>query len=456
MHNPEVMEVARPGSRTARLFNDDMNKNAVEIDGAIVPLEQSGEGLLGAMKTCLPSAKCAAWESPAFAPPADPAGPKWNVGLDKKSSHRADIQKQLDTVKHVILPAGTYYLDGPLKLGKTQSLIGSGMDKTVLISLDKDKDLILDDGSGRMRLADLTLQGGRHGIYHNGPGLQVNDLCISHVTIRSMSKAGICFENIYGWDNNFVDFVNFVDCPVGIRQFAANFQSDEGKTVNYMDKCVFYQCQFIRCGKALELMARRASGGNLWINCLFMDSTEFVANMINHSPATFANCDFIGNAGSPVVGTNGHLFLIGCRFTADTTAAIDLIDAWSVSAEGCIFDPGSSGSTVVTNFSPGWVDMSTDSNKQMMGKRGFFFYNCTSRVAVGDAFRNGFVYNSIFTKDPALSRKAVMVSAGKAVALITTPSEPVPRLLSGSEFAHALVSEYTPPASAKPEKKKKK
>jgi hypothetical protein len=459
VHNPDVMEVKRDGSKTVRLFNDTMNKNTVEVDGTVVAVEQSGEGLLGALKNCLPATKSVAWEVPAFAPPPDPAGAKWDVGLDKKKSQREELQKLLDTVKHVVLPPGTYYLDGPLKLGKGQSLVGSGMDKTVLISLDKEKDLIMDDGTGRMILTDLTLQGGRYGIYHTwttGPNLQVVDLCISHVTIRSMSKAGLCFEHIYGWDNNFVDFVNFVDCPIGIRQLATNFGTAENQSLTYMDKCVFYQCQFIRCGKALDLQARRASGGNLWVNCLFQDSTECAATMINHSPATFANCDFIGNAGAPVIGTNGHLFVIGCRFTADTAKAIDLIDGFSVSAEGCTFDPGSSGSTVVTSFTPGWIDISIDFNKQMMAKRGFFFYNCTSRMPVGDAFQNGLVYNSIFTKEPVLSRKAVMVSGGKPMVLLNTPSEPVERLLVGSILPYPLVSEFTPSASSKPEKRKKK
>jgi len=459
VHNPDVMELKRDGSRTVRLFNDTMNKNTVEVDGAVVPTEQSGEGLLSALKDCLPATKSVAWESPAFAPPPDPAGAKWEVGLEKRKSQREEIQKLLDTIKHVILPPGTYYLDGPLKLGKGQSLVGSGMDKTVLISLDRNKDLILDDGTGRMILTDLTLQGGRHGIYHTwstGPNLQVVDTCISHVTIRSMSKAGLCFEHIYGWDNNFVDFVNFVDCPIGIQQLATNFGTAENQSLTYMDKCVFYQCQFIRCGKALDLQARRASGGNLWVNCLFQDSKDCAATMINHSPATFANCDFTNNAGDPVVGTNGHLFVIGCRFTADTAKAVDLIDGFSVSAEGSLFESGSSSNTVVTSFTPGWVDISIDFNKKMMAKRGFFFYNCTTKIPVGDAFRNGLVYNSIFAKDPALSRKAVMVNDGKPLVLLGTPSEPVERLLVGSTLPYSLVSEYTPSPSAKPEKRKKK
>jgi hypothetical protein len=178
--------------------------------------------------------------------------------------------------------------------------------------------------------------------------------------------------------------------------------------------------------------------------------------MINHSPATFANCDFIGNAGEPVVGTNGHLFAISCRFTADTAKAVDLLDGFSVSAEGCTFEPGTSGNTVITSFTPSWIDVKIDFNKQMMAKRGFFFYNCTSKIPVGDALRNGFVYNSSFTKDPALGRKAVMVLDGKPLPLLNTPSEPVGRLLVGSTLPYPLVSEHVPTASGKLEKKKKK
>jgi hypothetical protein len=140
------------------------------------------------------------WERPLFESPPDPAGPKWRVGLEGKPSSSDLLQDQLDKKGMVLLGPGTYYLDKPLKLGKGKSLIGAGMDRTVLIAKSAEIDLIVSDGTAQMVLCDITLQGGRNGIYHRwsaGPSLQFTDVTLSHVTIRSMADSGIKYENLW-------------------------------------------------------------------------------------------------------------------------------------------------------------------------------------------------------------------------------------------------------------------
>jgi hypothetical protein len=76
------------------------------------------------------------------------------------------------------------------------------------------------------------------------------------------SEAGLCFTDIFGYDNNFFEQVIFYNCKSGLKQLATTGGTEVVATINYMDKNVFYQCQWLNCGKALDLTAIRASGGN--------------------------------------------------------------------------------------------------------------------------------------------------------------------------------------------------
>ena len=392
------------------------------------------------------------WERPLFESPPDPAGPKWRVGLEGKPSSSDLLQDQLDKKGMVLLGPGTYYLDKPLKLGKGKGLIGAGMDRTVLIAKSPAVDLIISDGTAEMVLCDITLQGGRNGIYHRwsaGPKLQFTDVTLSHVTIRSMADSGIKYENIYGWDNNFVDHVAIVDCAHGFRQVADHFGKDDDPVLCYMDKNLFYQCQFINCGKALELQSYRNSANNAWVNCLFKNSQTHAAKLSNHSLTMFANCDFIDNNGAPTVSTGGRIYLLSCQFESNTATAVDFVDCYALTAEGCTFRRSETSMTVLQSGKPAWIPASAHpDNQRTFDARNSYLINCVFAVPVG-GLRNAVIFNSSFTFDKTLNARATIMIAGKTTSILPGVPEPQPKLLRGSQFPSLLSSGYQPPTSKK-------
>jgi hypothetical protein len=425
-----------------RLFSEDILDKSTTLNGKTLPASLNAEQAQDIAKIAyLPSAGVA-WERPQFDPPPDPAGAKWKTGLESKPSSSAALQEQLDRQGVVLLGPGTYYLDKPLRLGRGKGLVGAGMDRTVLIAKSPETDLIVSDGTAGLMLCDLTLQGGRNGIYHRwsaGPPLQFTDVLLSHVTIRNMADSGIKYENIYGWDNNFIAQVHFVDCAYGFRQVGSHFGSDQDPVLSYMDKNVFYQCQFIGCGKALELLSYRNSQNNAWVNCLFKDSRIEAVRLGNHSLTMFANCDFIDNAGQPSVLSNGRLYLISCAFETSSAATFDFVDAYGLTAEGCTFKRSGQSQAVVQSGKPAWITFIHPDNVRTFENRNSYFTNCTVSVPVG-AIRNAVIFNSLFSLDQQLNAKGVFLLAGKALPWLSGQSDPEPMLLRGSVFPYRLTS----------------
>lgn len=433
-----------------QIFSGDPFDKSVILNGA--PLAEQPTALQAKEITRMVCDSSAGkpWERPLFESPPDPAGPKWRVGLEGKPSSSDLLQDQLDKKGMVLLGPGTYYLDKPLKLGKGKGLIGAGMDRTVLIAKSAEIDLIVSDGTAEMVLCDITLQGGRNGIYHRwtaGPKLQFTDVTLSHVTIRSMADSGIKYENIYGWDNNFIDYVAIVDCAHGFRQVADHFGSDNDPVLCYMDKNLFYQCQFINCGKALELKSYRNSANNAWVNCLFKNSQVHAAKLENHSLTMFANCDFIDNNGAPTVSAGGRVYLLSCQFESNTAKATDFIDCYALTAEGCTFRRSEASATVLQSGKPVWIAASAHpDNQRSFDARNCYLTNCTFAVPVG-AIRNAVIFNSSFAFDKALNAKASIMIAGKTTAILPGVPDPQPKFLRGSQFPSLLSSGYQPPTS---------
>lgn len=386
-----------------------------------------------------------AWEAPVYRqPPSVPSGAIRPEG-------RAELQAKLDTDKIVILEPGVYVLDGPLKLGAGKVLIGSGMDKTFLDGASQAVDLIVDDGTSTLLLSDLTLSRARNGIFHkspfgpNGTQVQFTDSVLSHVCIRDMTEAGLFFTDIFGYDNNFFEQVIFYNCKSGLKQLATTGGTEVVATINYMDKNVFYQCQWLNCGKALDLVAIRASGGNCWINCRFQDNTECVSKAKNHSPMTFVNCDLINNAGHPVVGTDGFLYLIACRFNAGARNPVDLADSFSVTLEGCkLFRPAGS-STVLTSGTPEIDLRHPYAFAAYTNRRFHLFNNYMPTISLGGLNAALLVNNSLGTVNPApwSSRFAAFYYSSLGI-LDSGAAVPGTRLLNGSTFP-AWLSSGAPP-----------
>jgi hypothetical protein len=389
------------------------------------------------------------WERPQFNPIPDPAGPSWNADLGSKPSSRAAIQSEIDSKGVAILGPGTYYLDGPLVMGRGEGLVGAGADRTVLIAKNSGIDLIVGDPAGgptNLILTDLTLQGGRSGIRHTVSGAQFTDMTISHVTIRDMADSGIWLENIYAWDNNFFEAVNITRCPSGIKQRApSGAVSDSSPTLTYLDKNVFYQCQITACGRALDLIGNRSSNGNTWVNCRFADNTQYVSAMRAHNTAIFVNCDFINNNGHPVVNVQGQLYMVACAFSDTTSGATDFVDGIGVSLEGCTFSRAGSSGVVITAGSPNWIDLSNPANNSDYRNHNSFFFNCHSTNVPLNLMFSGLVVNSSFPDRADLSVRAAIVT-GQGLTVTTLVPGAVntadvrSKLLIGSVFPPGLTA----------------
>jgi hypothetical protein len=361
------------------------------------------------------------WEGPLFVPIPDPAGSNWNQDLASRPDSTTYIQNLIDTQGIASLPAGTYYISSSLKMGAGEGLIGSGMSSTVIIAKNSDIDMIVNRGGAGLNLADLTLQGGKNGIHHQSPDLttvlQFSLMLLSHVTFRDMKNAGIQIQDIFGWDNNFVDYLNFVNCPSGIQQMpSSSFVSGgpETQTMCYMDKTVFYGCQFMGCGIGVNLPAKRANNLNAWINCLFQNSTNTAMNLENCKGHLLANCHFINNAGNPTIQNNLNTDFVSCLFRADALGKTML--GTQTCAEGCTFERGTSNSAF------------------LLAASGInSFYNCNVKMPAGTIL-HGMLFNSFFSSNPMYNQQGMIIYNQIPYAFLMGIPIPSPQLLFGNKW----------------------
>ncbi|MFH1496647.1 MAG: hypothetical protein ABII82_02360 [Verrucomicrobiota bacterium] len=434
-----VDEAAAPFRVSAREGGDpDFYINEVGYASLLPPSYQtslrdmiSGSGRLGA-----------AWETPSYGAIPDPAGPDWMVNrAGSVPDSTALIQGLIDTYGIARLGPGIFYISAPLKLANGQAIVGAGADSTVIMAKTSSLNMIVaNDASDpnrltSIRLADLTLQGGNNGIHwepvgtgaYNGRYAQFNLCSIHHVTFRNFANAGMHFDKIYGVDNNFWSYLNFVDCAVGIKQTVDPYYvSGETPTMMFVDKVTFYKCQFIGNGLALDLPAKRGSNLNCWISCLFADNSEGVASMNNWVSTLFANCDFVNNG--PVSGknqtfvNNTSVSFLSCRFEAGASGGDELFGC-PVAVEGCLFERAGSADAVL---------LSTASSP-------IFFFNSHSidmpLNATGTT--GGLLLNNTFgaASDAAFGKRAVTVSSGVPIALDSSGSVPQPQILFGGDWS---------------------
>ena len=437
-------------ARRFQLFSTSSTSTTRLLNGVTITPPLGATPAATLMRTISTARTDPAWERPTFTAIPDPAGPAWNTDLASKTSSRAAIQNEINTKGIAVLGQGIYYLDGPLTIGPRQGLVGAGMDRTVLIAMNTSIDLVAssaDSNAVVMLLADLTLQGGRAGIHHTTSGAQYTGMTLSHVTIRDMADSGIWLENIYAWDNNSIDFLNILNCPSGIKQRAASGTvTDSDPTLTYLDKNVFYQCQFIGCQRALDLRGNRASNGNAWINCLFQNNSVYAASMQSHNSAVFTNCDFKNNGGHPMVFAQGQLYMVGCTFDDTDSGVTDYIDGISVSLEGCVFSRQGSSTAVITAANPTWIDISNPSNNTSYRNHHSHFFNCLSTNVPINLMFAGLTVNSSFPDRADLSVNAAMVTNEGAtvttlVAGTVNPSTIRTQLLVGAVFPPSMTAE---------------
>jgi len=409
----------------------DFKINGVVGDGSIAvadigrlhelfaPLDRSGEP----------------WEEAVFETLPDPGGPNWKASVATAIQSGTDdsgrIQNMIDSSPNGVafIPAGTYYIAKPLVLGKDKGLVGAGRDKTLILALSTSIDMIVpgdsihpnSGGDQRFILSDLTLQGGRSGIFHSsgntGRYTQLNDVFLSYVQFREMKDAGILFQDIYGWDNNFLDHLTFVNCKTGFRQaFPSAPKAGENADNNYIDKTIFYKAQFIGNQLAVEFAAHRADNLNAFIDSLFENNKNGAIVLQNALTTMFAGSQFADNGGAAVVNISNslHTSFVGCRFTAGAKGVVFF--SQGVNMEGSRLSQGKEGAAEV--FEDGATSVTV--------------YNSLSDVPLGKVERGVFV-NSKFP-DSEFDRFFVLQEGGRPRIKSAERSNPKGQLLWSSSL----------------------
>lgn len=369
------------------------------------------------------------WSQPIYEAIPNPTGPNWNVDLTKKPDSTTYIQGLIQTQNVAILPAGIYYISQPLKIKKGQGLIGAGMESTAIVAMNRNIDMIIGDDHLSnpysllsITISDLTLQGGANGIHHgeagSGGGAQYNEMFLSHLTFRNMSNAGIFIDSIFGWDNNLIDHVNFVNNKIGVQQSVnPNMASGDAPGITFMDKNLFYQNQYLGNEIALSLIANRANNLDAWANCLFKDNSLGAVKTHNTLSAIIANSDFVNNGGSQVIENDGYMLsIVESRFVAGSNGHSMLYGGYTV--EGSRFEQVGGSAQIISAASR--------SNTS-------FFNSSSIDMGVGNLV-SGFLFNNYFALNAALSKEGLVIndSAISSILPNVVPSVPQGQMLIGT------------------------
>ena len=437
----------------------DQASGATRINGAgIGPLPAASQVMLRGMIN--PTRDGVAWERPTFATIPDPMGARWQTVPAGQVDSTAMIQAGVNANGIYMLAAGTYYVDGTILLRRGQGVVGAGDGRTIIIATNRARDIFavnLGGGfnkvsTGAMTLMDMTLYGGGNQLHFNTPGDQPNDCVISHVTFRNAATAGISVDKIYGMDNNFLDSLNFVNCGTGLKQVPDPTYpalpagqtapgcthtlklsvhptampagqrgplADGTSTMAYIDKTMLYGCQFVGCGMAADMQAKRTDNLDAFVSCHF-EGNGSVGKFSGHNALLMANCDLINNGGNPTLSSQA-INLVSCNFIAGAKG-IGAMLTGDVNAEGCMFQRGGSRSATIMT-SPG----------------DDYFTNCRSTDMPFGAKNNGLLLNSLF--DSSVPQQAgVRLARGVATVFLSGTPTPAPQLLFGAAFTNPEAS----------------
>lgn len=330
------------------------------------------------------------WDKPVFNKIPDPAGSKWQTNLSKKPDSSDAIQALIDKNGIAELDAGIYYISKPLLLKAGQGIIGAGADKTAIIAKSPTIDLIagathFDDKTVATSfvLADLTLQGGLNGINHSaagsGQGAAYHRITLSHVTFRNMANAGILIDNIYAWDNNFIDHSHFFRCKTGIKQRPdPAYVGGDHIGMTFLDKNVFYQTQFVDNDVAIDWQAKRGNNLNAFINCLFKNN-GLAINQTNSVSTFFANNVFETASEQPLLRANQVTGFVNSYFVSKQPG--NAVFDGNVLCNHCSFDNSAASSGLIV--SP------TSKNS--------YFINSTLTKPTTQTLDTGLIINSSFS-----------------------------------------------------------
>lgn len=355
------------------------------------------------------------WTRPTWNILPDPLGSTWATDRVGKPDSTSFIQNLINTNKVAELPAGIFYISSTLNipLDKAHGVIGQGTGKTVICGLTDTFPLItIDNGTfGNFTLANLTLQGGSVGVYANLQAMLWAYQNIKFVVFRNQT-AGIQTHQIFGFDNNFIDNVSFVNCTKGFFQDPLRpYVSGVVEGSSYVDKTLFYKNQFINCGTGLSMQATRGNNMNAWVDCNFNGGGEAING--GGDSTVIANCDFTNYKGKNVITTNGFTMFNSNFYSNYNTVAT--FNSGDNNFEGCNFLDS--------------IDMFTPDINNVIGISLFNSTVTGSLNVSSNKSINALISNSKILAHPTFNKLLVNVRAGVPTVIINAAPNPYPQLL---------------------------
>lgn len=348
----------------------------------------------------------------------DPTGVNWSTERIGKPDSRSYIQGLIDSNSIAELPEGIYYIGSTLNipLDGNHGIIGKGTGKTAIVGLTDDFPLItLSYGSTQnFTLAYLTLQGGNVGIYSGITDTQIAFQNLKYVSFRNQTNA-IHLRRIFGLDNNFFEHLSFINCTRGLFQDPLKPYVDT-TTCSYIDKTVFYNCQFLNCQTPISMLATRPDNLNLWYNCKF-DSGLTALELSGQNFPLIANCEFRNFTGTEVLKSN--VFSIYNSIFENNIPSSAMINSVVTHIEGSSFlDTARMFSPVQFNVVDNYIyDSIINGNVTVLTPDGT--YPASAGVYI----------NSSLNANASINKLLVNVKTGTPVVLIDETPNPYPQLL---------------------------
>ncbi|WP_282049088.1 hypothetical protein [Maribacter aquivivus] len=282
------------------------------------------------------------WANAVYEEIPDALGENWLENRMNKPDQSDYIQNLIDTKGIAELDEGVYYVGKTLTIKDEEGIVGKGTGKTAIVGLSDDFPLVTGEGNStgvNFILSNMTLQGGSKGlrIHHLGNNLMQVTSCVFKFLVFRNQEIGIHLDQFYGFDNNFLDHLNFVDCETGFfQEVDPNYSGGETPTMMYVDKTVFYKNQFVNCGTAVSMRAERTDNLIAWIDSHF-DRNTIAADLKYHKGSFFANCDFSSHKGEYIIG-GSPISLYSCTFRNNSSKTI--FDIREIFIEGSSFFDG--------------------------------------------------------------------------------------------------------------------
>jgi len=294
-----------------------------------------------------------------------------------------------------------------------KGIVGKGTGKTVICGLTDDFNLLTVNANefGSFVLSNLTLQGGLAGLCITAESTFMAYQNINFIVFRDQTY-GIQLYEMFGFDNNFLDNVSFVNCERGLFQNPKQpYVPNVLEGSSYVDKTVFYKNQFINCEIGLSMVATRPNNMNAWIDCNFNGGSQAFNG--GGDSVFFANCDFKNYVGQNVININS-CSLFNAKFSNNNTIGSTLNSIYT-DIEGCEFLDDSDVFTA-----------NADNNI----KCNIFNSTVTGNVLAGVSRQPiGLFANNNLLSNPSLSKILVNVKGGTTTVLVDSNPNPYPQFL---------------------------